>query len=455
MKNNDFGLKASKYNVFVDIGKGRYILFNSMSKTVSVVTYDIKKKLQSDYYRTKTGLADYMDEIKVLGEGGFLISSEKDELTEFRELHLNSKFDETSATFVIIPTFSCNLKCPYCYQGQGIQRPVGSMNEKTSKVVADFIVKYISQHKTKSLLIQIIGGEPLANFSPIEYILSSVHKYCTDASIEVTIEIDTNGTLITDEIIEKIQKFSPTVVISLDGSKQFHDKHRFSNDGAGTFDRIIQNIELLIERKIVVEGNICVSKDNFSSMKELLLNLRSRGIVIPVNFIHLRERTGACSSFSSSCFTDTDWGKRILPLLLETAHKENTRIASRPWAPYVFCNMQRKSGFVIDPLGYLYRCPVLAGHTNHIVGKIEPGGKCTFTNNNMRWLERDPTTFVECKECNLLPLCAGGCTQSAFRKTGTYNNPDCYLRTFIEADILDYARRNGVDIFEGNQHEFS
>jgi uncharacterized protein len=455
MKNNDFGLKASKYNIFVDIGKGRYILFNSMSKTVSVVTYDVKKRLQSDYYRTETGLADYMDEIKVLGEGGFLISSEKDELTEFRELHLNSKFDETSATFVIIPTFSCNLKCPYCYQGQGIQRPVGSMNEKTSKVVADFIVKYISQHKTKSLLIQIIGGEPLANFSPLEYILSSVHKYCTDSSIEVTIEIDTNGTLITDEIIEKIQKFSPTVVISLDGSKQFHNKHRFFNDGTGTFDRIIQNIELLIERNIVVEGNICVSKDNFSSMKELLMNLRSRGIVIPVNFIHLRERTGACSSFSSSCFMDTDWGKRILPLLLETARKENTRIASRPWAPYVFCNMQRKSGFVIDPLGYLYRCPVLAGHTNHIVGRIEPGGKCTFTNNNMRWLERDPTTFVECKECNLLPLCAGGCTQSAFRKTGTYNNPDCYLRTFIEADILDYARRNGVDIFEGNHHEFS
>ena len=256
-------VKASKYNLFFNLEQGRYLLFNSMNKLVSVVDEQTRYQIESYRQDEQSGSAPMgVGDREKLVQLGLLVPAYVDELDSFRELHEKSKHDMTSATFVVFPTFSCNLRCPYCYQGQGPGRPTGTMNSTVAKSVVDFITTYVGDHGTKSVLLEFHGGEPLANFAALQQVLNATHTYCSDKSIELSVEIFTNGTLITEEITQALQRFSLTVVVSLDGPRLLHDTHRFLSDGSGTFEKVMGAIQNLLSKGIKVEANVSVAIDN-------------------------------------------------------------------------------------------------------------------------------------------------------------------------------------------------
>lgn len=417
-----------------------------MNKLVSVVDEQTKCQIESyglDGQSRSTSMGS--DDREKLIELGLLVPAQVDELNMFRESHEKSKHDTTSATFVVFPTFSCNLRCPYCYQGQGLDRPMGTMSSAMAKNVIDFITTYVDGHGTESVLLEFHGGEPFANSTTLLQVLDATYSHCSEKSVRLSVEIYTNGTLITEEIARALQRFSPTVVVSLDGPKLLHDTHRFLGDGSGTFEKIMHVIQNLLSKGVKVEANVSVATDNAESIAGLIADLTSRNIKIPLTFNQIRRRTNACASFASSCIPDKSWGGDILPILHEMSRANGFPVAERPWPQYVFCDFQRESGYVISPSGDLYRCIVFAGDRNHRVGYLHEGGLPEFSDRNHEWLNRDPMDFVLCRTCSILPLCAGGCTQAAFEESQTYNSPNCYLKTVIKANVVDYYERRKDD----------
>jgi uncharacterized protein len=57
----------------------------------------------------------------------------------------------------------------------------------------------------------------------------------------------TNGTLVTDQMLELTQRYSIRTKLSLDGAGAAHDRHRKQANGAGSFALIEQNMERLLE----------------------------------------------------------------------------------------------------------------------------------------------------------------------------------------------------------------
>lgn len=163
-------------------------------------------------------------------------------------------------------TQRCNLRCRYCVYSE--EKNFGTrshsnkdMSYETAKKAVDFYMEHSVDCEEKA--IGFYGGEPLLQFGLIKKIIA----YCNDVfrGHKIIYSITTNGTLLTDEIMDFLVKNQVYITVSLDGPKEIHDKNRrFVND-AGTYDAVIRNLEKLkhkCEDKLQCAVNMVVDPDN-------------------------------------------------------------------------------------------------------------------------------------------------------------------------------------------------
>ena len=118
------------------------------------------------------------------------------------------------------------------------------MDISLAKEGIDFLLDH--SQNTKVLNIGFYGGEPLLEFELVEECL----RYAKEQSEgkKITFNMTTNATLLTKEIVEKLQEYDVNLMISLDGPKEIHDKNRrFAYTNEGTFDTIVRNMKMVKE----------------------------------------------------------------------------------------------------------------------------------------------------------------------------------------------------------------
>ena len=138
-------------------------------------------------------------------------------------------------------TQNCNLRCDYCaYSGKYNQRThnSGRMSLDTVKKSIDYAIEH--SDGVENLNIGFYGGEPLLEFenlkNAVEYVDEKYHGR------KVNYSITTNGTIMSDEIVKFLMEHDFSVLISLDGPKELHNKNRVFANGEGSFDKIMQNL---------------------------------------------------------------------------------------------------------------------------------------------------------------------------------------------------------------------
>lgn len=143
---------------------------------------------------------------------------------------------------IINPTKRCNLSCVYCYaESPSANGKEFDMDEETAKEVIDFIF----QSSAKNIVIEFQGGEPLANFPIIEFIVGEIRKR---KSKKVHFRIVSNFTLMDDTIAKFLKRNNVNdLCTSLDGPKEIHDKNRKYAIGVGSYNKVVYWIERLRE----------------------------------------------------------------------------------------------------------------------------------------------------------------------------------------------------------------
>ena len=144
-------------------------------------------------------------------------------------------------------TQQCNLRCEYCaYSGIYKNRVHNNSNMdwETAKKAIDFFLSH--SRDSKEIALGFYGGEPLLQFPLIKRCVAYIEKQVEGKNIRYA--ITTNGTLLTDEVIEFLEEHNVLLSLSLDGSKEEHDKHRKFQSGKGSFDLIMDRLRHLKER---------------------------------------------------------------------------------------------------------------------------------------------------------------------------------------------------------------
>ena len=87
------------------------------------------------------------------------------------------QYGSAHSTFIIFPTYACNLACEYCYQRKA-ETPMKSMSKEMVSNTIAFIKQQLIKDRSRHLMIKFFGGEPLVRADIVLEISSSLFQWC-------------------------------------------------------------------------------------------------------------------------------------------------------------------------------------------------------------------------------------------------------------------------------------
>jgi len=196
----------------------------------------------------------------------------------------------------------CNIDCSYCYYLDKEQYYPGTRKFAMSDSVLDsFVRQHIdAQHATgqREIVFAWQGGEPtLVGRDFYERAIELQGKYAP-SGVTILNTVQTNGLLLDASWCRFFRRHDFLVGLSLDGPREYHDRHRLDRRGQGTFDKVLLALRLL-KRYAVAFNVICVvSRHNAAHASELYRFFRKHRVA-HLQFIPLVERSVDGTSFSS------------------------------------------------------------------------------------------------------------------------------------------------------------
>lgn len=362
--------------------------------------------------------------------GGFLIDADRNELELIRYRLLQSRFATSRLSLTLAPTSDCNFRCIYCYEKGSLRQ--STMTEEVQQGVIDYIKRLAPN--LSNLYISWYGGEPLLALDIIERLTKEILEICQDNKIEYNAGIVTNGYLLTPETAKKLGEFHVSnIQITLDGSREQHDKRRFLEGGQPTFDKIISNLK---ESKDVlpcqVSIRVNVDKQNVSQVDEILNILQENGLGgVTSAYLGMVENSNDTYQ-DSKCYCTQEFSELDYNFMVRN---NINRVGRYPQLVHNVCSADAAGGAVIDSDGLVYKCWNDIGKKERAIASLLDS---TLENQSVffSYILYDPTQDEECKVCKYLPVCMGGCPH---RRQFAAQNRCNRLKYTMEKYISDIA----------------
>lgn len=175
-------------------------------------------------------------------------------------------------TVVIKMAAPCNLACTYCYEyftgDESWKKKPKHFTEDLAEILGSRIYEHAKLTGIKSFNIVAHGGEPLLLGSrKIDAIFSAIRENMRD--VLANFSIQTNATLINDDICEVLVKHNVFVGVSIDGNRN-QNARRIDHVGAPTFDRAISGINQIKKTKGAKFGGVLCVVDVENSPEEVI-----------------------------------------------------------------------------------------------------------------------------------------------------------------------------------------
>ncbi len=230
------------YNIVLDVNSGAVhlvdeptyklleLLDENLEQMEETCPADLIQALSGEY--NKQTVIDIYNELLDLYHAGQLFSC--DDYEQFADKMGHSPLK----AMCLHVTHDCNLRCKYCFAGQGVYGGEKKlMSQKVALSAIDFLIE--KSEGRRNLEMDFFGGEPLMNFDVIkktvEYGRSLEKKHNKVFRFTTT----TNGVLLNEEIADFLNREMNNVVLSLDGRRNVNDAMRPNAGGKGSYDSIV------------------------------------------------------------------------------------------------------------------------------------------------------------------------------------------------------------------------
>ncbi len=492
-------LRASSYTIYVDLpGNADDMLlvhaytgaYDRVSKRVATYLRSMESRhAPNPLYGTWTPEPTIEGQVPlpsdetlaILRERGYLVTlTPEEEETLFAKLsarrhlaHLRS-----APSYIVMPTYQCNLRCPYCFQDHMRTDPRYShLLRVMDRAMADRLLAGMRTIEAAHGLaadaelsrgLTFFGGEPLlARSRPtVQYLMEQMRtrgKVRVSAITNAT-ELDAYEDLLGPENIASIQ-------VTLDGVPQEHDRRRIYPDGSGSFERIANNITLALERGVVVSVRMNIDRNNISQLPALAEVFAARGWTGRSQFSPYVAPIHAGNASVDARSTFTSWQLAQAMEELRRQHPGVGRIGFADdslqfKARQIFDQKAQSAGFstafcgahttmyVLDAFGDIYACWERTGDPRVRIGHIAESGEVLMSRAHLHaWRGRNVVSNPVCRKCRYATSCGGGCAVLAEGATGTlYKNfCDGYAQRFrakVAQAYLEHAsgKESGLNV---------
>lgn len=471
-------MRTSSYIIDVPLpGQEKSLLFHGYSGAVDLVSTRVARLLAAPH---SSGRAP----VKGLSQGTVSLLLARGYLTEKTEAQEQAYVVElgrrvhgvmrrvASPGFLVVPSYDCNLQCPYCYERGLRTRGATWLAERMSSEMTEAALEAmdrISGPSPRSRSLTFYGGEPLqrSNDKTIRRLhdLACKRGFQRFSAITNAVELDHYRDLLgQDRGISFLQ-------VTLDGPPSLHNERRFLKDGSGTFERIVQNIELAMKEGVRVSVRVNVDHGNAHGVSWLRAFFQNKGWNGNTLFraycspVHgsIRDKPRANTFRSHLEMDEAVQEKKNVQANFGDASALQTDALTHAVRNRILAHLQRKQDlptwktafcgsnmamYLFDPFGDIYPCWEVIGHREHRIGTYGPGFLQLDAGAVEHWHDRSVVQIPACRSCPYLFFCGGGCGAFAYRETRRLDQPYCldFPDHFQKAAPLAYREWNDAGI---------
>ena len=462
-------MRTSTYEIFLPlIGtdekkiEGKTLLVNGLYGAIDVVDTEVADKLgRGDFAEIPFALREWL-----MVRGHITRKDEEGELADARLLGRvwNKLVGHAGTGPVILPTYDCNFRCPYCFERHRLTRGQEWLGHEMKPEMVEAVFAALQKQKDKGHKIgnvSLYGGEPLLRENK-----DTVRNICEHAkAMGLGLSGITNGYDL-DAYIDLLEEFEfSQLQITVDGVGALNDCRRLHRDGVPTYDKILQNVKLALDHGIDISLRVNTNRDNIGGVKALIDDLTARGLhaatpeerekayreeqeakkagkpkpkrkgFFSFYFKAVSEPADSPTKVTEQQVMDSILAAGVPPM----AAIRNQSQYSMPmqglaaamkkedypnFAP-AFCGAEQGM-LCIAPDGLLYSCWDLVAMEERAVGFTDTEtGRFFFNFSKAKWRTRTSDLMEPCRTCPYIFICRGGCAPEAYRNHGSYFRENC------------------------------
>ncbi|MDO8260712.1 MAG: His-Xaa-Ser system radical SAM maturase HxsB [Candidatus Magasanikbacteria bacterium] len=177
---------------------------------------------------------------------------------------------------IMIVTLRCDQKCIYCHaSAQAMDQIEKDMTAQTAKEA----LKMIFDTTSPFIAIEFQGGEPLANWPVVKYIIQEAKKLSERFGKELELRLVTNLNLMTEDKYAYLIDNKVSICTSFDGPKIAHDKNRPACHQPSNYENVVRwskkfrdDYDAIREQGYIwkMSGIAVVSRHNLNLAKEII-----------------------------------------------------------------------------------------------------------------------------------------------------------------------------------------
>jgi uncharacterized protein len=421
----DFFMQLSHYlKIYSYEEKPGHLLFFS-TRTGSTTL--LRKE---DYESIKKGSISPADG-EVLLKLGIVVPDQEAEKASLQTILDSLNENNKGLNITVVLNLDCNFACTYCYEGE--LKGKLYMSDETAGRLVRFIKKRYTANK-KFINVDFYGGEPLLSPDIIKKISRDLKSFAESRSAAYTFTLISNGSLYKRRLVEELAALGlQSVKITLDGPADVHDKCRPFKSGGGSFGVIMRNIKETHDlAKIGIGGNFL--RDNYEQFPMLLDRLQREnlgpGAISVIKFDPVMNRFDGAASridYTDGVMSIND------PWLVSAGAYLREEILKRgfhtPKITPMPCQVELDDYYIVNFDGLIYKCPAFIGRPGFEIGDLEAGTRDYRSSYRLGHWKND-----ECRECEYLPLCFGGCRHMAYLRDGNIDTVDC-KKPYLDASL--------------------
>ena len=339
---------------------------------------------------------------------------------------------------VILPTYNCNFRCPYCFESHRLSRGEEWLKAGMKPEMVEAVFSALEKQRKKGRIIEgcsLYGGEPFLKENK-----ETVQNICEHAKeMGLSMSAITNGYDL-DHYIDLLKEYDfKKLQITVDGVGSINDRRRLHRDGVPTYEKIMANIVLALENGLSISLRVNVNGENINGISELIGDIEKRGLTKYEKFSYYFK---AVSEDVSSPDHVTE--KMVMDELLKTGMsvmeaikkqsmynmhlsiiEELMKKESLPGYSTSYCGAE-KGMICIAPDGKLYPCWDIVGMDEDSVGHTDiESGNFIYYFNKVKWKMRTSDRMEPCRTCPYIFVCRGGCVSEAQKEHGSYFREAC------------------------------
>ncbi len=440
-------LKLSRYTQIVDCGNNLHVAYHSLFG-MPIIIDTIARNVLKDYEKPTEQKLE--DDIRLSPELAqqlehLIIEDDFDEKQLLRKrLELNDNSLNTGGRInylSLITSESCNFGCNYC-----ISEPFS--NQRTAQKIMQPEIAYsaidcfcqllINNGKDKAD-INFGGGEPLLNFgiikSSVEYLIKQY------SGLNFSFGINTNASLINNDIASFFKHHNFRVTTSLDGLPSTSDKVRKLINGQPASPLILRGFNELEKAGVPITGfAITINEVNYEEIDESVIDWAiKRGYdhdlrfdidaihMVNINSDEVIEKLMALKRYGKehNILIHGFWD-RPMENLFSSILEEQTG----------YCGGQRGESMCVAPNGDIFIC----GYSGHKVGSVVDKNQSIPNQEYVNLVKSRYTGQIErCLDCEIEGQCMGGCLIcEEFAKNSDFSALDfnCHLYKGMTIELL-------------------